>query len=878
MATKWNLATPNGILIKGSLAGAPGPGQEFGELPPQFQAGAVSALLQIDEVTTLVSTPTSGVWALNSKDKTCTSQSHDWIRPEITCLAQGSSLKGGQLHLFAGGGTQLGGATLWQTTFVSDTSFNPWKPVDFGAGSLGTINSMCMSNGFIFLACDGGIFWSSVHTTPGGLYNFEAALDSNGSVFSEVTRWSSVIAIPVIDLTTQAEIRAGPWLNNSSISGLFRGTLEDAKLTIVKDPVGTTSGAFRVLLASCQAEPGNQVAVIGGPAFTPQQQGIYAVWKRSVDTDPWTEAGVVLTNVAGGRLTDGTICGFIQDGAGAVAIHAKNPKLVAIGWADSYFISNDGASTWIRISTTGDNIAQGIHGIEIVSEGNLLLATDRGFYSTTDNGTTHSSIANQNFPNLQFEDGDLDSLNAGLAVATWKTASSVYCNLHDGEQLWRPLDDWVIDSDLIDHSVTFIRNGQLLDALNTISSKRLDPFGRPPGWTSIQANVATDPAETAATFALWLHWEAVDVPVSMSQTVDGDGSVLVAVGFGIGFNVNEVYGVFNGPDSDAHGSTLSVSKLFDLSEATPPDSGEISAIASPDGQSVFFGTDAGSFYQATPKIPGKPRVPGVAWTAGTWILTNIMPSGGPGLTQVSARFNDTVYAIASSGALIFRLDGNTLKTLSSPFAAVSSFLTIPSENGMLVVATPDPGPVNVFQSLDKGVTWTDISNGLPASSHPVAIRHAREPGGASLLYLFTSGWSLWTKFIHPVQLHSVREVTMSGGRMGIKFNGNNSDLDFPSQTASMNSGVSVAELKVKQENDKVNVYLTVRLEYNGIDDSVKVTYGVFLNNFYSGNKGYADGNGAVFVLAPGSSQYIDIYVQGVDDSSDNANCHFLVSN
>ncbi|PMD45825.1 hypothetical protein L207DRAFT_578727 [Hyaloscypha variabilis F] len=866
MASPWSLATPNGILTKGSLAGAPA-NQEFGELPPQFQAGAVGALLQLDDVTTLVSTPTSGVWALNSKDNSSKSLSHDWIRPEITCLAQGSDLKRTQLHLFAGGG-KLGTATLWQTTFVSGAAFNEWKPVNFGTVAVGTINSICITNGFIFLASDGGIFWSFVHTSPGGVYDFKPAVDNTNS---GITRWSSVISVPVLDLTTQAEIRAGPWLNKSSLSGLFRGTLESGTLTINKDPDGTIDvESFRVLLAKCESQPGNQVAVIGGQAFTPQQQGIGAVWRRSVDTDPWMEAGDILTNVPGRRLTEGGICGFIQDGAGAVAIHATNPKLVAIGWADSYFISNDGASTWIRISTTGDNIAPGIHGIEILSEGNLLLATNRGFYSTTDNGATHSSVANQNFPNLQFEDGSFDSVTAGLAVSTWNGASSVYCNLHDGEQLWRPLDDWFIDSDSSHQSVTFVRNGQLIDSLDTISSRRMDPFGRPPGWTSMEAKVATDPSETAATFALWVHWEAVDVPVSMSQTFDG--SALVAVGF----DQREVFGVFNGPDSDVHGSTLTISQLFVLSEAIPPDNGNISAIASPDGQAIFFVTDSGSFYRATPKIPGKPRVPGVAWTAGTWTLTNITSTGGPALTHVSARFNDTVYAVASTNGLILRLDGTMVKTLSFPFPAISSFLSIPSENGMLVISTPDPGPGNVLQSLDKGVTWTDISNGLPASAHPVAIRHTREPGGASLLNLFTSGWSLWTKFLHPVHLNSIRQVKISGGKMGINFHGNNAEITFPSQTAKLDSAASVAEFKVSRNIDQVKVYLTVRLEYSGVDDSVKVTYGAFLNNFDSGNKGYAEG--LVFVLAPGSSQYIDIYVQGVDDSSDNANCNFLISN
>ena len=112
--------------------------------------------------------------------------------------------------------------------------------------------------------------------------------------------------------------------------------------------------------------------------------------------------------------------------------------------------------------------------------------------------------------------------------------------------------------------------------------------------------------------------------------------------------------------------------------------------------------------------------------------------------------------------------------------------------------------------------------------------------------------------------------------MGIEFNSDNSDLPFPSQSATLTKAKSVAEFKVTQENDQVKVYLTVRLEYNGVDDSVKVTYGVFLNNFGSRNQGRADG--VAYVVAPGSSQYINIFVEGTQDNSDNANCNFLITN
>ena len=73
------------------------------------------------------------------------------------------------------------------------------------------------------------------------------------------------------------------------------------------------------------------------------------------------------------------------------------------------------------------------------------------------------------------------------------------------------------------------------------------------------------------------------------------------------------------------------------------------------------------------------------------------------------------------------------------------------------------------------------------------------------------------------------------------------------------------------------MYLTVRLSTTALNSLVKVTYGVFLDNFYSGNHGPADER-CLCLSLEAVRILIDIYRQANDDSSDNADCNFLVSN
>jgi photosystem II stability/assembly factor-like uncharacterized protein len=857
---EWEIANTHGILAKGSTQNT------FGVDPPQFNAGQANGVVNFDAqpessppkpAVTLVSTPTSGVWRLDDPNTTTTwiPLSLTWQRTDLTCLVKGRRTNS---DVFAAGGSTIDNqGTLFENNWSDSDPFDKWNSIDLSGLSIGIINSVTtiFPSGLpiIVLACDNGLFWSITPDGPGGIYSFRKAIVPPGLV----DKWSSVAQGS--GKYPDSPLLAAPWGSGVAQAALFRGFFSDVPTSptseLLLEPIGlpfpsqVNPPISRVLVAAALDDDRKRFVIVGG-----QSKGIDFVFRMTEDKNtPWEAAGTTVGGVAN-ALTTTAMTGQLQDWAGALAFSATNAQALVIGWQTAYFLSTNYGSNWTRIDTSNSaNIHPGIHAIQFTDELNsqqnsLSIASDGGLFTTTDAGRTHSSTVNQSFPNLQFTNGALDNHTIGFVAASLSNDRNLYTSMYGTPQLWQPLRDNDVGP------VTFLRNGMLLDYDNlqstsasslqsTLQSRRLDPFNRPYGYLSsidpILFNDASTAPGTGGTIDLSINLRPLE-PVDVPASVDVNSESLVAIA---GRNF-EVCGLILG-QQDAQHENIAVHVL-----GSPTATETITAVASPDGTSVIVGTDHGNFFRGVP-------VPGAASFSFNFSpMPNLTPLPHASVMKISSRKNSRLFAIVQ-GRQLLRLEGSGWDSLPGPPVTeeYTSLLVVPSESSVFLTTAS-----HVFQSTDDGSNWTEISAGLPTSAHITDIRHIKEPGGASLLYVFTNGWSVFKRLLHQPFAPPQRAITVKGV-MGITYNGSLVNFDLPPGGLIDGRLVgfvhSVEVFKYTNGNNKVYADMTIRATYRE-DDSVEVKSDLWLDNFYSGMQKRSPG--VSVVLDPGSSYYQNVNV------------------
>lgn len=104
-----------------------------------------------------------------------------------------------------------------------------------------------------------------------------------------------------------------------------------------------------------------------------------------------------------------------------IDVSSTDPEKVVIGWEFAYFVSKNFGNDWTKIPGDSPNLHPDFHSIRFdksdLSQNTLKIRCDGGFMTTTDLGTTHSSVANHRLPNLKAFRGVPDNQNIGLLAA-----------------------------------------------------------------------------------------------------------------------------------------------------------------------------------------------------------------------------------------------------------------------------------------------------------------------------------------------------------------------------------------------------------------------------------------------------------------------------
>lgn len=860
--TAWKLANPSGILAKGfTIPGLPS---------PQFNAGQISGIVQLERELLLASTPKSGIWSLNLKTKVSTPLSLSWNSADLRCIAQGRTVAAAGFDVFAGGGSPSG-SVLWRHDFTAAPPLRKWIRIDISTLMAGTINAMVVANtNDLVLACDNGVFWCEIPTTPSGPFTFHKAEEPSGLLGF---KWTSVCR----GGNSDNSLLVVAW-DDSSLAGsgrLVRGLFSGIRLILRNVTIPSTipgTEVFRCLVGA-SADDQTRIAVLGSrPSMSgsaPKFGSIRAVIKSTDSSmDVWSEIGSSI-------FADIHQTGKLEDWAGAIAFSATSSMIFAIGWADAYFLTNNGGSSWKRLSTSGDNIHFGVHAIcfdNIVgSSSALFLGTTGGFFSTNDAGNTHSSEMNRNLPNLQLLNGALDNHFAGICAGSRaenrpeeQILHKLFCNLYSNFSFWHPMRDQDRGA------ISVLRNGQMVTYNiepgpafeSPIQARRLDPFNRSPGWANDIDHIPLIPAQ------IW-RFTTTDVqPLEAVATpfASADGKSLV----GLSAQGKRLYGIMLEQNSFGHAprNDLFATELAILIPTVPFASENITTVASADGTSILVGTDSGRFLIATPPSSS---------AGGLWSLdpmnVDATGTGGRLVTKICSKVGGPPFAIVQ-GAQFFGFSSvaNSWNHLPPPSTDELVDLVVSVEEGSIFVATDK----KVFQSpISLTPVWTDISAGLPASPHCTQLAFLQESGGSSFLYVFTNGWSLFRKLLRSGGTDR-RTVSVSF-EMGITVGGDPPVIfRLPPTSLSVSPDPSVAYFDVTAPRlGDVVVALSIRFEYLGTAmNRVEARSDVWLNNSSNGKKDRQPG--VTVVLDPGSSFYQNVRVD--NGAGDVADVNFLIAN
>ena len=207
---KWHLVNPYGI--------------DMGD--GSFHAGRTLDVLVTKGGGVIAASETGGVWLLPPSGSGIP-LSRDWENTEVNCLAFGPD---GEGHVYAGLRNIGGSTTLMETDTSKPVALRliaPWKSISL-PGAVGSIYQIAVvpSLRMIALACDGGVYWSSV-PAAGGTYAWSRAEGLPAGAFFSVAE------------TNDRDIVAGAWGNPEArdLNGIFVGRLNSPGLGDAADLV-----------------------------------------------------------------------------------------------------------------------------------------------------------------------------------------------------------------------------------------------------------------------------------------------------------------------------------------------------------------------------------------------------------------------------------------------------------------------------------------------------------------------------------------------------------------------------------------------------------------------------------------------------------------
>lgn len=749
-ALNWLPANPFAILIDS--------GQNA------WHAGHINDVLALDSGGLVLGTDSGGVWLVEGNNS-AVPLSEGWDTPNISCLAFGPD---GPLHIFAGTDNAYSVAL-----FETDTS-NPfpllnWRPVPLtpmspGGATVGTINRMVVlkQRRRIVLACDNGVFWSSIPTS-GNAYSWQQvpnlpqggysglAIGPNDRIV--IAAWGAnpnmgLFGIFYADWSAAGLLLGGSLLHlatalgSNTVSGMaqkeglkwppppaisVRNLLGRARLPpsqAGQNPVFGW-GMGRTSLASSAQDPRVMYAVSAAT-----DQTIYAVLASSDGGETWTQVTIPNSSIFPGIP-------FHQGNYNnCLAISPFDSEVVALGW-QKHFVSRDSGMSWQLFDSHAGlpGLHDDIHAVyfDPTSPPNerLYVCSDGGVALTVDRGQTFASDMNKNLLNLQI--GRTSFTPNGRLSVSYQTPGLVAGATQDNGNLFSIVGanatPWTQMEGGDGRWVMFVGTGELLHYYQDQPDGMLLHVAQ---WDGTKFN---DVGLVSSNGLPDIPHAPVCAIVNTPLKRNAAGQLMWAVAAGDSEG-NGVYGIF----ADSQGAGMHYELLGRIPTGL---FGPITALGSADGGMVFVGQSGGLIYAINTDQQTIQQLTVVP------LRNSSQGDAGASVDRIVVLSNNLAFAILSNsqfapGNFILHWDGVSWNAVGvgkglpgDQFAALET--TNPKPLFTLFAATDK----QVFESDDNGDTWQAQSGGLPTRPHCTDLRFVTEPTGARFLYLSTYGRSVW---------------------------------------------------------------------------------------------------------------------------------------
>lgn len=708
------------------------PAQAYGierdETRDVWHAGHVEAVLSNGH-SVITGAQTGGVWLLTPTlqptfiaGHTGTCLSDSWDQPDVTSLAFGPDGPG---QVFAGFAM---GQALFLMEFGIISGAMIFKrnttlalPV---AGYIYTIVTLATPR-CVIIAGTQGVWWSPIPANPSDVagYVWKQGQQLPPAAFSGLALGSgSSVTAAVFPQTPDAETPPPD-------SGFYRGVFRKGELVFTKAALDGTDPLLmrRTSLASCEDQRDRMYAVAAAADNT-----LLAVLSSSDGGKTWATRAAPDKAAAGFQ-------GFYNN---CITVSPQQPNLVVIGWlSGGVFWSTDGAASWSHPHTqeTNPSLHNDLHGVQLVRNPSgveiLYVSGDGGVVVTRDLGQTYDSQFNRPLRNLQFYGNAItaSSRYPGLLAGGTQDNGNLYRRpdtLRSGvprqaDSAWRRQ----VGGDggicrFIDPLAVLLNND------NTNSNLGMAVWDEAKQRFPENAPGTVVPASDNAAGVMPTSLETIVSP-SFVRNDQVMYAALASTPTTAGATAGAIYGFFaDRPAANAGPGAVNASliRLGALGET-------VTAIASTGGQKMLLGTPSGrivSFDSATGQATDYELPPDT-----TGPVTR--------LQSIGAR------AYALVGDQILHFDGTTW--VSTTGAGWSAFIA-DVESGRIFASTD----ADVFVSNDRGRSWLDASEGLPARPHCNDLRIADDGQGGRDLYLGTYGRSVWRATIAVKRDDSLGEV------------------------------------------------------------------------------------------------------------------------
>ncbi|HEX8068822.1 MAG TPA: hypothetical protein VF546_02645 [Pyrinomonadaceae bacterium] len=750
---RWDLANRFGI--------------QTDESQDAWHTGCVTDVLELDTGGLLVSSPTGGVWSIDTGGNTLP-LSDSWPNPDVNCLAFGPD---DPRHVFAG----CARGVIRETDLGEALPLLAWREVAAPLPAhAGDVNGLVIIRNLrrLIAACDGGLFWTTLPPTtprPGCLLPLgppparapyvwrQAKVENVNGVrgFWDV----AVAATRNSESRSQLEDRRVITVVAGGVErgGLFVGMWDDAGDLIMKqarirnEDGSLDAGLFKWMgtcsVSSCEARP---TVVYAGCAY---RDGRFFRVLRSQDGGrSWTVMGTEVTN----RWIDLTSYAGDQGALwnNCIAVSPTNPGLVALGWV-ALFLTLDGGKTW-RFVEESPHLHADCHAVRFYPE---TAGAVHNLYVGSDGGVARINLDDYlNPPGKPFQ----SNYNCQLPIL--QCYSTLIRDFYGTFAPSRTV-PWLIATGLQDNGNVYCQHGPTLtpwlpieggdggwNAFLTDGALLHNWMGGPVSATTF--NSAGGPVVTGVV--------AVTNPPGLPGLVGPFGEAVARPTYrnaarqllqALAARQNQVFGLFV-DDSDSpryHWELLATLPAGEIAEG----------LASFHGGSVFVGTAGGKMYVVDTKQGSVLELP-VA-----------LPKPAPSATVKGGDINRIVlfseseaYALMNAAQATYKsVDPVTGavkdKTITSYYVlrldglkwVVTGGAGLPNERlyGLEAVALPQSRVPHalfantddrVYVSRDAGANWQQAAQGLPRNPHCADLRFVSSEQGAAL-YLSTYGRSVW---------------------------------------------------------------------------------------------------------------------------------------